>query len=94
MAAGIQRIVFLSSMAWHGHYDKYGFTKRIGDGIAGQSVVSVRCIGIETNVGNGARRQAVNRSPLFREFLHFRTMRCHSAVDLQHVAVDVGGVVL
>jgi NAD(P)-dependent dehydrogenase (short-subunit alcohol dehydrogenase family) len=29
--AGISRVVFLSSMAWHGHYDKYGFTKRIGE---------------------------------------------------------------
>jgi hypothetical protein len=30
-AAGITRFVFLSSQAWHGHYDKYGFTKRIGE---------------------------------------------------------------
>lgn len=29
--AGISRVVFLSSMAWHGHYDKYGFTKRVGE---------------------------------------------------------------
>jgi len=29
--AGIKRVVFLSSQAWHGHYDKYGFTKRIGE---------------------------------------------------------------
>lgn len=29
--AGIRRAVFLSSQAWHGHYDKYGFTKRIGE---------------------------------------------------------------
>jgi hypothetical protein len=28
---GIQRVVFLSSTAWYGHYDKYGFTKRIGE---------------------------------------------------------------
>ncbi len=27
----IKRVVFLSSQAWHGHYDKYGFTKRIGE---------------------------------------------------------------
>lgn len=31
VAEGIGRMVFLSSMAWHGHYDKYGFTKRIGE---------------------------------------------------------------
>jgi len=31
VGAGITRMVFLSSMAWHGHYDKYGFTKRIGE---------------------------------------------------------------
>ena len=29
--AGIKRVVFLSSQSWHGHYDKYGFTKRIGE---------------------------------------------------------------
>lgn len=29
--ANIKRVVFMSSMAWHGHYDKYGFTKRIGE---------------------------------------------------------------
>jgi hypothetical protein len=31
VAAGIKRVVFLSSQAWHGHYDKYGFTKRVGE---------------------------------------------------------------
>ena len=31
LASGIKRFVFLSSQAWHGHYDKYGFTKRIGE---------------------------------------------------------------
>ena len=30
-ANGVKRFVFLSSQAWHGHYDKYGFTKRIGE---------------------------------------------------------------
>jgi len=30
-AANISRVVFLSSTAWYGHYDKYGFTKRIGE---------------------------------------------------------------
>jgi hypothetical protein len=30
-AAGVRRMVFLSSLAWHGHYDKYGFTKRVGE---------------------------------------------------------------
>lgn len=30
-ANGIKRFVFLSSQAWHGHYDKYGFTKRVGE---------------------------------------------------------------
>ena len=27
----ISRFVFLSSQAWHGQYDKYGFTKRVGE---------------------------------------------------------------
>jgi len=30
-SAGISRFVFLSSQSWHGHYDKYGFTKRVGE---------------------------------------------------------------
>ncbi|MBA2720297.1 MAG: NAD(P)-dependent oxidoreductase [Chloroflexi bacterium] len=30
-AAGVTRVVFLSSQAWHRHYDKYGFTKRLGE---------------------------------------------------------------
>lgn len=30
-AQGVQRVVFLSSTAWYGHYNKYGFTKRIGE---------------------------------------------------------------
>ncbi len=29
--AGIRRLVFLSSMSWHDHYGKYGFTKRVGE---------------------------------------------------------------
>jgi NAD dependent epimerase/dehydratase family len=29
--AAVKRVVFMSSLAWHGHYDKYGFTKRIGE---------------------------------------------------------------
>jgi nucleoside-diphosphate-sugar epimerase len=29
--AGVKRVVFLSSMSWHGHYEKYGFTKRVGE---------------------------------------------------------------
>lgn len=29
--AGIRRFVFLSSMAWYGSYDKYGFTKVMGE---------------------------------------------------------------
>jgi nucleoside-diphosphate-sugar epimerase len=31
VGAGIKRMVFLSSMAWYGHYDKYGFTKQVGE---------------------------------------------------------------
>lgn len=30
-SAGISRLVFLSSMSWFGHYQKYGFTKRVGE---------------------------------------------------------------
>ena len=27
--AGVKRMIYLSSQAWHWHYDRYGFTKRI-----------------------------------------------------------------
>jgi uncharacterized protein YbjT (DUF2867 family) len=30
-AAGVSRLVFLSSMAWHDAYGTYGFTKRVGE---------------------------------------------------------------
>ncbi len=30
-SAGVRRMVFLSSQSWHGHYDTYGFTKRVGE---------------------------------------------------------------
>lgn len=30
-SAGISRFVFISSMSWFGHYEKYGFTKRVGE---------------------------------------------------------------
>lgn len=30
---GVKRVVFLSSTAWYGHYNKYGFTKVIGEEI-------------------------------------------------------------
>ena len=48
-ANGISKFLFMSSQAWHGHYDKYGFTKRIGEELleyqhqqAGMSYVAVR----------------------------------------------------
>ena len=46
---GVSKFLFLSSQAWHGHYHKYGFTKRIGDELceynrlnSGISYVAVR----------------------------------------------------
>lgn len=30
-ANGVRRCVFLSSQSWHGQYEKYGFTKRVGE---------------------------------------------------------------
>ncbi len=49
VAAGIKSIVFLSSMAWYGKYDKYGFTKRLGEEMCeynrrnhGMSYVAIR----------------------------------------------------
>jgi hypothetical protein len=29
--AGVKKMIYLSSQAWHGHYERYGFTKRIGE---------------------------------------------------------------
>jgi nucleoside-diphosphate-sugar epimerase len=29
--SGVSRLIFLSSMAWHDHYGKYGFTKQVGE---------------------------------------------------------------
>lgn len=46
--AGADRFVFLSSLSWHDHYDKYGFTKRIGEELlayhhrSGLSSIAVR----------------------------------------------------
>jgi nucleoside-diphosphate-sugar epimerase len=31
LSAAVPRLVFLSSLAWHDQYEKYGFTKRIGE---------------------------------------------------------------
>jgi len=31
VAAGVTKVVFLSSIAWYGTYDKYGFTKVLGE---------------------------------------------------------------
>jgi hypothetical protein len=46
---GVRRIVYLSSQAWHAHYDPYGFTKRLGEELleyqrvnAGMSYAAVR----------------------------------------------------
>jgi uncharacterized protein YbjT (DUF2867 family) len=36
-AAGVSRIVFLSSLAWHDAYGKYGFTKRVGEELCEQA---------------------------------------------------------
>ena len=47
-AAGVKRFLYLSSLSWHNHYDKYGFTKRIGEELleyqhrSGLSYVAVR----------------------------------------------------
>jgi hypothetical protein len=47
--AGVKRFVYLSSQAWHGHYERYGFTKRIAEELCeynrvnyGVSYVAVR----------------------------------------------------
>lgn len=31
LANDVRRCVFLSSQSWHNHYEKYGFTKRVGE---------------------------------------------------------------
>ncbi len=50
-ANGIKRFVFLSSTAWYGHYDKYGFTKRIGEELCEYNRVShgIRYVSVRPN---------------------------------------------
>lgn len=75
--AGVKRVVFLSSTAWYGHYDKYGFTKRIGEELC------------EYNRRNHGMRYVAVRpndlTPWGNDFLRYGTRLLHGGVDREDV---------
>ncbi len=77
VAANIKRVVFLSSQAWHSHYNKYGFTKRVGEELC------------EYNRRNhGVRYVAVrpaNLTPWGDSFVRYGARLLHGGVDREDV---------
>ncbi len=75
-SAGIKKIVFLSSQAWHGHYDKYGFTKRIGEELCAYN-----------QQRHGIQYVAVRPADFtpYRDFLHFGSRLLYGGVDRDDV---------
>jgi hypothetical protein len=75
-SAGIERIVFLSSQAWHGHYDKYGFTKRIGEELCEYN-----------RQRHGIRYVAIRPADFtpYRDFLHYGSRLLYGGVDRDDV---------
>ncbi len=71
-SAGIKKVVFLSSQAWHGHYDKYGFTKRIGEELCEYN-----------QQRHGIQYVAVRPADFtpYRDFLHFGSRLLYGGVD-------------
>ena len=77
-AHGIQRFVFLSSTAWYGHYDKYGFTKRIGEELCeyNRRNHGVRFVAVRPN----------DRTPWGADWLNgYGTRLLHGGVDRDDV---------
>lgn len=75
-SAGIKKVVFLSSQAWHGHYDKYGFTKRIGEELCEYNKQ-------RHGIGYVAIRPA-DFTP-YRDYLHFGSRLLYGGVDREDV---------
>lgn len=75
-SAGIKKVVFLSSQAWHGHYDKYGFTKRIGEELCEYN-----------RQRHGIQYVAVRPADFtpYQNFLHFGTRLLYGGVDRDDV---------
>lgn len=75
-SAGIKKVVFLSSQAWHGHYDKYGFTKRVGEELCEYN-----------RQRHGIRYVAVRPADFtpYRDYLHFGTRLLYGGVDREDV---------
>ena len=75
--ASINRVVFLSSMSWHNQYDKYGFTKRIGEELC------------EYNRRNHGLRYVAVRpadlTPWGNDFLSYGTRMLYGGVDREDV---------
>ena len=76
VAAGITRVVFLSSEAWHRQYDKYGFTKRVGEELCEYHRRS-----------HGVRYVIVRPNDLtpWDDFLGYGTRLLHGGVDRDDV---------
>jgi nucleoside-diphosphate-sugar epimerase len=74
--AGIKKVIFLSSQAWHGHYDKYGFTKRIGEELCeyNRQRHQIHYIAI----------RPADFTP-WRDYLHFGTRLLYGGVDREDV---------
>ncbi len=76
-AVGVKRVVFLSSQAWHGPYDKYGFTKVIGEELC------------EYNRRNHQVRYVAIRpadfTPWGDNFGHYGSRLLHGGVDREDV---------
>ena len=75
-SAGIKKVIFLSSQAWHGHYDKYGFTKRIGEELCEYSRQRHRI-----------RYVAVRPADFtpYQSYLHYGTRLLYGGVDRDDV---------
>ncbi|MGC4046830.1 MAG: NAD(P)-dependent oxidoreductase [Armatimonas sp.] len=75
-SAGIKNVVFLSSQAWHGHYDKYGFTKRVGEELCEYN-----------RQRHGIRYVAIRPADFtpYRDFLHYGARLLYGGVDREDV---------
>ncbi len=76
-AANVSRVVFLSSTAWYGHYDKYGFTKRVGEELCeyNRQRHGIRYVSVRPN----------DLTPWGDDFLHYGARLLQGGVDREDV---------
>ena len=76
-AAGLSRVVFLSSTAWYGHYDKYGFTKRVGEELCEYNRLrhGIRYVAVRPN----------DLTPWGDDFLRYGARLLYGGVDREDV---------